>query len=177
MVAPLPKLKLKTNVVLPAKIVADSIITVVKESGTYTFGIDYEQITEAAITDPATAMILILDRDTSSYVLQSLSDLIAGALQVGQHITAAGPVSIDENAGVVRVDQTVGAAITLNMPEASAKTCPVLISDWKGDAGTHNITVTLTGSDTFPGGFTTWTIAADTGSIFLRPISGVGYAI
>jgi hypothetical protein len=106
---------------------------------------------------------------------------VAGLLQqapyVEQHITAPGPVTIANNAGVVRVDQTVGAAITLNMGLSSAKTCPVLISDWKGDAGTNPITINLSGSDKFPGGLTSWTIAANTGSVFLRPIGGIGYAL
>jgi hypothetical protein len=75
------------------------------------------------------------------------------------------------------VNQAVGAAKTLTLPLASAKTCPVLVSDFKGDAGTNPITINLTGSDKFPGGLTTWTIAADTGSVFLRPIAGAGYAL
>jgi hypothetical protein len=94
-----------------------------------------------------------------------------------QTFTAGGTESINANTGIALVNQTVGAAKTLTMPLSSVKTCPVLISDFKGDAGTNNITVNLTGSDKFPGNLTSWTIAADTGSIFLRPIAGVGYAL
>lgn len=96
---------------------------------------------------------------------------------VDQNITAAGPATVANNSSVVRVNQTVGAPMTLNMPLSSAKSCPVLISDWKMDAGTNNITINLTGSDKFPGNLTSWTIAADGGSVFLRPIPGVGYAL
>jgi hypothetical protein len=80
------------------------------------------------------------------------------------------------NVGTVRVDQTVGAAITLNLPAAANKTCPVLIADWKGDAGTNNITIVPNGTEKIQGR-SSWTIAGDTGSVFLRPITGVGYAI
>jgi hypothetical protein len=127
--------------------------------------------------DPGTTYVAVLDGATGSYKITSLSALVAATTQMDQHITDAGPVSVLPNAGIVRVDQSAGAAITLNMPLASVKTCPVLISDWKGDAATNNITISLTGSDKFPGGLTSWTIAADTGSVFLRPVPGAGYAL
>jgi hypothetical protein len=98
------------------------------------------------------------------------------AALVEQVITTPGPVTINPNTSVVRVNQTTGAPITLNMGLASAKTCPVLISDWKGDAGTNNITIALAGSDTYPGGYKNWSIASNTGSVFLRPVS-TGYAL
>jgi hypothetical protein len=60
---------------------------------------------------------------------------------------------------------------------ASNKTTPVMIIDWKGDAGTNNITIALSGTEKFPGGLSTWKIAGNTGSVVLRPIAGVGYAL
>jgi hypothetical protein len=95
---------------------------------------------------------------------------------VDQNITAAGPATIANNSSVVRVNQTVGAPITLNLPAASSKSCPVLIADWKGDAGTNNITITPNGAEKIQG-LSNWTIAGDNGSVFLRPIAGVGYAL
>jgi hypothetical protein len=94
-----------------------------------------------------------------------------------QHITAAGPVVVGNNTGLVRIDQTVGAPITVTLGLASNKIGPVLIADWKGDAGTNNITIALSGSDKFPGNSTTWTISSDAGSFFFRPISGAGYIL
>jgi hypothetical protein len=149
-VFPKPVLKGKMDVRFPANVVATNYITLTKIGGTYTFGINY-----AALS----------------------ADLLVTALPVDQNITGAGPVAVNANSGTVRVNQTVGAAMTLVMPLASVKTSPVLISDWKGDAGTNNITITLTGSDKFPGNLTSWTIAADGGSVFLRPIGGVGYVL
>jgi len=97
-----------------------------------------------------------------------------------QNITASGPASIATNVDVVEVNQTVGAPITLTMPLASSfasRTGGCLISDYKGDSGTNKITINLSGSDKFPGGLTSWAINGDTGSVLLRPISGVGYAL
>jgi hypothetical protein len=170
-------LKLKVQPRYPADLRVTSFLSLTKENGIYTFDADYTLLNEDAISDPTTTIVAVFDKTSGIFKQTTLSSLIASASQIEQHITGEGPVNVLPNAGVVRVDQSVGAEITLNMPLASAKTCPVLISDWKGDAGTNNITVALSGSDTFPGGLTTWTIDGDTGSLFLRPIAGVGYAL
>lgn len=92
-----------------------------------------------------------------------------------QDVTTVGPVPIQGNASVVRV-QNVGAPVTLTMPLAATMAGPVLISDWANSAGTNPITINTTGGEVFPGGVTTWQIGADTGSVFLRPVPG-GYAL
>jgi hypothetical protein len=176
-VLPKPVVKGKMDVRFPANIAIEAFLTVARASGTYTFGADYTVLSGDAILDPAQTLIAVYDEGAGIFKKMTLSAFIASATQIDQHITAAGPASVLPNAGIVRVDQTVGAAMTLTMPLSSAKTCPVLISDWKGDAGSNPISVVLSGSDKFPGGLTSWTIAADTGSVFLRPISGVGYAL
>ncbi len=95
---------------------------------------------------------------------------------VVQTITSAGPVTVSAGADVVRVNQTVGASITLNLPAAASKTNPVLIADWKFDAGTNNITIVPNGSEKIQNQ-SSWVIAGNGGSVFLRPISGVGYVL
>lgn len=92
-----------------------------------------------------------------------------------QEVTVVGPTNVQVNADVVRV-QNVGAAVALVMPLSQNMSGPVLISDWANHAGTNNITITLSGGQTFPNGAVTWTIAADSGSVFLRPVPG-GYAL
>lgn len=100
-----------------------------------------------------------------------------GSLVV-QEITAGGPQNVQANANIVLVNQIVSAPITLTMPLSTALTSgSVLISDWKGDSGANNITVNLQGADTYPGGFTSWVIAGDTNSIFLRAIPTKGFAL
>jgi hypothetical protein len=176
-VFPKPLLKGKMDVRFPANVQASNFVTLTRDGGTYILGVDYTVLTPGPISDPTTAMVAVLDQTSGFYRIVSLSSLLASALLVEQNITAAGPVNVGNNTGIVRVNQTVGAAMTLNMGLSSAKTCPVLISDWKGDAGTNNITINLSGADKFPGNLTSWTIAADTGSVLLRPIPGVGYAL
>jgi hypothetical protein len=176
-VFPKPVLKGKMDVRFPANVATAQFLTVTRANGTYSFGVDYTRLAPGPISDPTTATVAVLDQTAGGYRQVSLAALLASSLQIEQHVTAAGPVAIGNNTGIVRVDQAIGAPITLTMGLASAKTCPVLISDWKGDAGTNNITINLTGGDKFPGGLTSWIIAADTGSVFLRPIAGVGYVL
>ena len=175
-VLPKPVIKGKMDVRFPANVAVEDFLTIVRANGRYTFGVDYSILDPTPFSDPANTYIAVLDAVTGSYKVTTLSALISGSTQIEQHITAAGPVSVLPNAGIVRVDQTVGAAITLNMPLAAEKTCPVLLSDWKGDAGTNNITVNAAGSEKFPGGISSFKIDGDTASRFLRPIPGVGYA-
>jgi hypothetical protein len=176
-VLPKPVLKGKMDVRFPANVAVGNFLTVVKANGTYTFSVDYTKLAPGPILDPTTAFVAVLDATAGAYKEVSLASLLSSALQIEQHITAPGPVAVNNNTGIVRVNQAVGAAITLNMGLASLKTCPVLISDWKGDAGTNNITINLTAPDKFPGNLSNWTIGADTGSVFLRPIAGVGYVL
>jgi hypothetical protein len=170
-------IKGKMDVRFPANVVVGNFLTLTKANGTYTFGVDYTMLGALPIADPTTAMIVVLDETAGIYKLATLASLSTSATQIEQHITAAGPAAILNNSGIVRVDQTAGAPITLTLPLASAKTCPVLIADWKGDAGTNNITINTTSPETFPGGLTTWTIAGNNGSVFLRPIPGAGYVL
>jgi hypothetical protein len=176
-VFPKPVIKGKMDVRFPANIAVEKFLTVDRANGLYTFDIDYTLLDSSAIIDPTKTFAAVFDQTAGLYKIASLSALLSSISQIEQHITDPGPVAINNNTGIVRVDQDTGAAITLTLPLASDKTCPVLISDWKGDAGTHNITIETSGSDTFPGGLTSWTIAADTGSVFLRPIAGAGYVL
>ncbi|MGY4222693.1 hypothetical protein ACVMIH_000054 [Bradyrhizobium sp. USDA 4503] len=176
-VLPKPTIRGKMDVRFPANVAANPFLVVERVGSGYVFRPDFTILDSSAILDPAATLVAVYDIGAGIFKQITLSALIASTTQIDQHITAAGPVPILNNAGIVRVDQAVGAPITLTLPLASAKTCPVLISDWKGDAGTNNITINLAGADKFPGGLTSWTIAGDTGSVFLRPIAGVGYAL
>lgn len=169
-------LRLRVSTRIPAQLVVENFLTIAKANGIYTFGVDYTLLDSSAISDPAAALIAVLDQTAGIYKVGTLSAIIASSLQIEQHITAAGPATINNNTGIVRVDQTIGSAITLNLPAAASKTCPVLICDWKGDAGTNNITIAPNGSEKIQG-LSNWTLAGDNSSVFLRPIAGVGYVI
>lgn len=102
--------------------------------------------------------------------------LSSATVEVVQDVTTVGPVLVQVNATVVRV-QNVGAPVALTLPLSATKQKPVLISDWANHAGTTGlITISTSGGEIFPGGGTTWQIGADAGSVFLRPVPG-GYAL
>jgi hypothetical protein len=131
-----------------------------------------------AVSVPAVGDKIALDGTTTRCLtVENLSLYLVNVPLKDQHITGPGPITIDNDAGVVRVDQTSGAPITLTLPLASNKTCDFLISDWKMDSGTNTITVNTTAPDKFPGGLTTWYIRGDGASVFFRRIPGTGYAV
>ena len=171
-----PVIKGKMDVRFPASVASAEFLTVLKANGVYTFGVDYTLLDASPIIDASTALVAVYDAASGSYKTNTVAQLLQQSPTVDQHITSAGPATIANNTGIARVDQTVGAAITLNLPAAANKSCPVLIADWKGDAGTNNITIIPNGTEKIQGR-SSWTIAADTGSVFLRPLSGVGYVI
>lgn len=90
-----------------------------------------------------------------------------------QDITTAGPVPILEHVDIVRV-LNVGAPVTLVLPLSADKIGPTLISNWAN--GANLITIQTQGGELFPGGVTTWTLAAEAASVFVRPVPG-GYAL
>ncbi|AND89809.1 MULTISPECIES: hypothetical protein [Bradyrhizobium] len=149
-ILPKPVIKGKMDVRFPGSVTAISPILIDKTGGNFIFSVDINALA---------AMMATIFQPNELFE---------------QHITNPGPATIGSAIGIVRVDQTVGAAITLNLPPAANKSCPVLIADWKGDAGTNNITITPSGTEKIQGR-SSWKIAGDTGSIFLRPIAGIGY--
>ena len=171
-----PALKLKTSLRLPADIIGQEFITAVRNELIFNIGVDYTLIDPSPVVDPSATLMAIYDANSKSYKSASISSLLSQAGQIVQDITTAGPIAITNNAGIVLVEQAVGAPITLNLPSAASKTCPVLIADWRGDSGTNNITIVPNGAEKIQGK-AQWTIAADTGSIFLRPVAGKGYVI
>lgn len=145
-------IKGKMDVRFPARVQVQSPILLDRTGGVYTFSLDLNTL------------------------LTSLAPLFQPIENVDQEITAGATANVGAASFTVRVNKTVGGAITLTLPLSIAKTVPVLIADWKGDAGTNNITINPTGTEKIQGR-SSWIIAGDNGSIFLRPIPGVGYAI
>lgn len=152
--ARLPKVKLKAIPVFPSLVQVAAPVLLEKVGAVFTFSLDIN-----AIADSLSTVFAPIDTGTH------------------QEIISGTTATIDQSAKTVRVNKTVGSPTTLTVPDSLLKTCDVLICDFKGDAGTNNITVNLSGTDKFPGALTSWTIAADGGSIFLRRIPGIGYLL
>lgn len=152
-VLPKPIIKGKMDVRFPARVEAISPILLDKTGGVFTFSIDIDALEAmlGAVFEPIHA-------------------------HIDQHITSGASATVQTNAETVRVDKTVGSTTTLTMPPASTMLFPVLVVDWKGDAGTNNIIINPNGTEKIQG-LSSWTIAGDYGSVFLKPIPGVGFAI
>jgi hypothetical protein len=139
--------------------------------------LDYTQFVELTNgLDAADSLIAIYNKATQVWNATTLGTILNTA-QTQQIKTTAGDVTVMASDGLIAVNKGTGAATAVNFPLSSLKIGGCLVADFKGDAGTNNITINLTSPDVFPGGGSTWIIAANAGSVFLRPIPGIGYAL
>jgi hypothetical protein len=180
--ANLPKLKLKTLVNFPAQAYGRVGIDVSQEAGAFFIDLDYSGFGSFSALPPDLTPYysLLWNNLTNAYVLCPLALIGSGggggAAGITRVVTAAGPVAIAANDSVVAINKTVGAPTAVSLPLASTKTGPVLISDFKRDAGTNNITITPTSPDLIQG-LATLTLAANGASVQLFPLPGVGYSL
>ena len=169
-------LKLKVNARIPAQLEAEDFLTIDRANGVYTFGVDYTLIAETPVTDPSDAKLVVWDTGSSSFKLISISSLLSTG-QTYQVITTGNCTVLDTD-GLIIINKTVGAATAVTLPASASKFGPVKVVDFKGDAGTNNITVTPNGTEKFNGAAATWVIGADSASVVFDPIlTGIGYAV
>lgn len=152
-------------------------------SGTFNFFLDFTKFLRVfSVPDTAAATVLVYTPDPSDpttngmYNLMSIADFIGSASLKVQMVTS-GNAAILSDSNLVIVNQTVPGPSTLTLPPASQKAGMALIVDWKGDAATNNITIALSGGETFQGGLTTWALVGDGASVSVRPVSNLGYAV
>jgi hypothetical protein len=101
-----------------------------------------------------------------------------GPVHTQQIITAGSSVTVLASDSVIAINKTTGSPTAVVLPASSSKTVPVLVVDWKGDAATNPITVTLTGADKFNAGLTSWIINSPGASYMFTPLAnGAGYAV
>jgi hypothetical protein len=137
----------------------------------------YAPINNPILTgDPQAPTAAPGDNDTSIATTAFVTAAITVNNGISRAVTAAGAVAIAANDRVVAINKTVGAPTAVSLPLAANKNGPVIISDFKRDAGTNNITITATNPDLIQG-LATLTLAANGASVQLFPIPGVGYAI
>jgi hypothetical protein len=162
---------------VPANLLGDIAIIVVKDGATYTIRPDYSGLNELLSFDPSQELVLVYNRD-GTWAKVPVSTLVNNQAGTTQVITAGASAAIGVNDKLVLVNKTIGSATTITLPASSLKIGSVRITDFKGDAGTNNITVNVSGSDKLNGNNTSWKIAGDSASILLTPIStGIGYAV
>lgn len=169
------RLKFQRN--FPAALFADIGIAINKSGGTYTIVPDYSSRDELTQFDPSQEEVLIYNKATQLWHVVSLANLVNNATLTTVIITSGATYAVGVNDKIIAVNKSPGSATTITLPLSSLKVGPVRIIDFKGDAGTNNITVNVTGSDKLNGNLTSWIIANDGGSILLTPLSGIGYAV
>jgi hypothetical protein len=163
---------------VPANLFGDIAITVVKNGATYTIRPDYSRLTELTSFDPSQELSLVYNKLDATWAIVPVSTLVNNQAGTTQIVTAGASAVVGVNDKLVLVNKTAGSATTITLPVSSTKVGAVRIVDFKGDAGTNNITVNVAGSDKFNGNLTSWKIAGDGASILLTPIStGIGYAV
>lgn len=136
--------------------------------------LDYSLFAELTSFTASEKLFAVYDRTTGIWNRVSLSTLVAASQT--QQIITTGNATVAAADGLIVINKTVGAATTVTLGAASAKIGPVKIADFKGDAGTNNITINAAGSDKFSGNLSSWVIGADTGSVVLHPTTG-GWAV
>jgi hypothetical protein len=170
-------IKLKMLPKFPANVSGAIAIAIDKANGAYTIRPDYSNLTELTSFDPTQELVLVYRRD-GNWAIVPVSTLINNSLTTTQIVTSGASAAVGVNDKLIIINKTSGSATAISLPLSSLKVGPVRIVDFKGDAGTNNITVNVSGSDKLNGNLTSWKIAGDGASILLTPIStGIGYAV
>lgn len=82
-------LKLKVQPRYPVDLLVGDFLTLTKENGVYTFGVDYSKLTPGPISDPATAYVAIEDKASGIYREVSLASLLTSGLDADLQAIAA----------------------------------------------------------------------------------------
>jgi hypothetical protein len=114
------------------------------------------------------------DNDNSAASTAFVTAAITAQAGITRVWSSAGTLVIAANDRVVAVNKASGSPTPVTLPQASTKNGSVLVADFKRDAGTNNITLTPFGGELIMG-LASYTIAANGGSLELRPVSGLGW--
>lgn len=170
-------LKARIRTMLPAVLTNGVGIAVTKLGLIYTIATDWSKLSQLVSYNPSAEQLLVQSTIDGSFGLVTITQVLT-ASQTQQIKTTAGDVNVATTDGLIIVNKAVGAATNVNLPAAASKVGPVKVVDWKGDAGTNNITVNVTGTDKLNGNLTSYIIRANGGSLDFTPLNdGSGYAV
>jgi hypothetical protein len=131
------------------------------------------------VTSATTGDVFAIDGiSTRRVTIDNLMKQVLLSGQTQQIKTTAGNVTVAVSDGLIAVNKSVGAATGVTLPDSSTKVGPVKVGDFKGDAGTNNITVTISGAGKFNGNQSSFTIAGNGASYVFTPLAdGSGYVV
>jgi hypothetical protein len=172
------KLKIRTLPRFLSSIFAGTGTAIRKDGLATYFDLDYSLLSELTSSlDPANSLVAVYNKSSRVWNTTTLATILSAA-QTTQIVTSGATVNAAAADGLIIINKTVGSATTVNVPASASKIGKLKIVDWKGDAGTNNITIVPNGTEKFNGNLSSWVIAADGGSVILDPIStGLGYGI
>lgn len=169
-------LRVNVNVPFPALVAGSTGVKLTKSNGIWTVALDYTAFVQSSsptISDPSNTYTLVWNIVSGIFTLIPISSVPNS--KVVKTLTAAGPYTAQPTDDVLIVNQTVGAAFTVNI-DWSARFKPLRIVDGKGDALTNNITITPAAGQTQLGALNySYIIDGNGGSITLTPLpAGTG---
>lgn len=174
--APLPKVKVRADVKLPAAVIGRTGVKVTKANGIYTFGLDvseFNPLDHVPDDQISNYRVLALNTLDGSYALLPFNIAVSNKVIVSK--TDAGEVNVGEFDQIVLIDKETPEATTINLPPSSTKVGAVKIVDFAANAGTYNITIVAAGSDKI-NGQSQWVLGGDGASVVLDPVQG-GWAL
>ena len=175
-IGPPSGLKLKGQMGIALPIIGRTGLSFEKIGNIWYGDLDYSDFVELTSFDASQKLFAVYDRTTGVWNIVSFASLIAAG-QTYQ-IIDSGDCTVQPNDGLIIINKTVGAATTVTLPASASKVGKVKVVDWKGDAGTNNITVNPNGSEKFNGAASSWVISGDGASVVFDPIpTGIGYAV
>lgn len=174
--APLPKVKLRADVRLPAAVDSGAFVRVTRANGRYRFDFDVtamgriDHVPDDQIANQYVVAFNVVD---GSYSLLPFNVAMSSKVIVEKN--DAGDVNVGEYDNLILINKDTPEATTINLPAASNKNGAVKIVDFAANAGTYNITIVADGSDVI-NGQSQWVLGGDGASVVLDPVPG-GWAL
>jgi len=109
-------------------------------TGTDTF--DGAVTTNSTLTTNGTITANAAVTANTTLAVNGIETLGSGVIYKIRTVTAAGAVTVATSDYTVAINKTVGAATVVNLPATPTTGTFFIIKDSKGDAATHNITIT-----------------------------------
>lgn len=162
-------IRVNVNAPFPARVQGAAGVTVTKQNGTWTIALNYAAFQQSGtVADPINTYVLVWNAITGVFSAVPISAI--AAIRSVKTLTAAGPYTALPADEVLIVNQTVGAAFTVNV-DWSQRSKPLRIVDGKGDAASHNITITPAAGQTQLASVNySYVIDGNGGSITLTPL-------
>jgi hypothetical protein len=164
----------------PSLVQGSGPVTITKQNGVWIVGWGVTQFatTVPPATDYAVDTVLVYNATTKTFFNMTLNALIGivSGETAPTIVTAAGTYNSVTTDSRILMNKTVGAASSVVLAASAGYSGPVLVKDLKGDADTHNITVTFNGAEKADG-LSSVVISTKYGAYWFNPLASGGWYI